>query len=80
MTFRPGEVRRYTPVKPCRDFSRTVEAVYLLRASPGSPFGMKRAQRQTFPDTHLRNAGWLSFVHLQKEKPTAVVSIQNRFD
>lgn len=57
--FRPGEVRRYTPVKPCRDFSQTGEAAYLLHALPDSPYGMKRARLRTIPGTQLHNAEWL---------------------
>jgi len=59
---------------PCRDSSRTGEAVCLLRALPGSPCGMKRAQRRSFPDTQLHNAALLSVELLAITKKVAAES------
>lgn len=62
--FLPGVVRRYTPVKPCRDFSQTGEAAYLLHSLPGSPYGMKRARLLTIPDTQSSSVQSLSVVRM----------------
>nr|DAY74332.1 MAG TPA: hypothetical protein [Caudoviricetes sp.] len=57
IAIQPGEVRRYTPVKLCLDFSQTGEALCLLHALPGSPCGRKRVQPRKSPDTQRHNAG-----------------------